>query len=100
MIDSPSPPSYTKLTGRVVSTYISTGVREISEEEVERALQQPEFVVSGDADRQIYLLRYHDSILAQEMLLRVIVEETDTERVVVTVHETSQIARYLKGLSK
>jgi type III restriction enzyme len=25
MIDSPSPPSYTKLTGRVVSTYISTG---------------------------------------------------------------------------
>ena len=25
LLDPPSPPSYTKLTGRVVSTYISTG---------------------------------------------------------------------------
>jgi hypothetical protein len=74
--------------------------REISEEEVERALQQPEFVTPGYANREIYMRRYQDGVLAQEMLLRVIVEETETERVIVTVHKTSQIERYLKGLLK
>ncbi len=74
--------------------------REIPEEEVERALQQPEFIAPGYANREVYLRRYQDSVLAQEMLLRVVVEETETERVVVTIHKTSQIARYLKGLLK
>ena len=31
------------------------------------------------------------------MLLRVIVEETETERVVVTLYKTSQLEKYLKG---
>ncbi len=74
--------------------------REVPEGEIERALEQPELVISGDADRLIYMRRYQDNVLAQEMLLRVIVEETETERVVVTVHKTSQIERYLKGLLK
>jgi hypothetical protein len=47
--------------------------------------------------RQVYMRRYHDSVLDQEMLLRVIVQETETRRVVVTVYKTSQIKRYLKG---
>lgn len=32
------------------------------------------------------------------MLLRVVIEETSTERVVVTVYKTSQLRKYLKGL--
>jgi hypothetical protein len=32
------------------------------------------------------------------MLLRVVVEERGDERIVVTVYETSQIDRYLRGL--
>lgn len=42
--------------------------------------------------------RYQDKTLEQEMLLRVIVEETENDRVVVSVYKTSRIQRYLKGL--
>src|SRR5262249_61705740 len=44
----------------------------------------------------IYMRRYFDSILQQEMLLRVIIEETIGELVVVSVYKTSQINRYLR----
>ena len=74
--------------------------REITRDEVERTLAQPESVVPGYDARQVYMRRYHDKILEQEMLLRVVVEETETERVVVTVYKTSHIERYLKGLRK
>ena len=36
--------------------------------------------------------------IQQEMLLRVVVAETDDEIVVVTLYKTSQIDRYLRGL--
>jgi len=42
--------------------------------------------------------RYHDAVLGQEMLMRVVVEDAPEEMVVVTVYKTSQIQRYLKGL--
>jgi len=32
------------------------------------------------------------------MLLRIVVEESDMETVVVTIYKTSQIERYIKGL--
>jgi hypothetical protein len=32
------------------------------------------------------------------MLLRMVVEDTSTERIVITVYKTSQIAKYLKEL--
>ena len=41
--------------------------------------------------------RYFDTNLQQEMLLRIILEETTEEIVVVTIYKTSQIDRYLKG---
>jgi hypothetical protein len=47
--------------------------------------------------RLVLMRRYFDQILQQEMLLRMVVEETATERVVITVYKTSQIAKYLKG---
>jgi hypothetical protein len=39
-----------------------------------------------------------DTHLERQMLLRVVVEETLTERIVVTVYKTSQIAKYLRIL--
>ena len=74
--------------------------REIDRQEVERALAQPEYSVPGYEGRQVYMRRYQDKILGLEMLLRIVVEETEDELVVVTVYKTSQIGRYLKGLSK
>ena len=44
--------------------------------------------------------RYLDPVLNQEMLLRVIVEEMETERAVITLYKASQIEKYLKGLIK
>jgi hypothetical protein len=54
--------------------------------------------VSEPPDREIRRRRYYDQLLQQDMLLRVIVEKTKPDIVVVTVYKTSQISRYLKGL--
>jgi hypothetical protein len=72
--------------------------REIDRQEVEYALQAPEYVVDDAPDRQIFMRRYIDKILQQEMLLRVVVEESGDETVVITVYKTSRMDRYLKGL--
>jgi len=71
--------------------------REIPREELERAIEAPELIRPAGLGRQAYMRRYHDPILDADMLLRAIVEETESELVVVTVYRTSQIARYLKG---
>ena len=41
--------------------------------------------------------RYFDAILETEMLLRVVVEETDTELTVVTLYKTSKFTKYEGG---
>jgi hypothetical protein len=38
--------------------------------------------------------RYFDDVLRVEMLLRVVVEETDEELTVVTLYKTSKFAKY------
>ncbi len=43
--------------------------------------------------------RYYDGVLEREMLLRIVVEESTAEIVVVTVYKSSQFRRYMKGLS-
>ena len=43
--------------------------------------------------------RYFDRLLQQEMLLRIVLEETASERIVVTVYKTAQLSKYLKGQS-
>ncbi len=59
---------------------------------------EPEFVVPAQVPRFILMRRYFDRVLQQEMLLRMVMEESATERIVITVYKTSQIAKYLKGL--
>ena len=73
-------------------------VREVDRSEADRTITQPDFVVLDPPDRQILMRRYFDQLLNQDMLLRVVVEETASEVIVVTVYKSSQIRRYLKGL--
>ncbi len=72
--------------------------REIDRQAAEKTLMEPEFKVSGQLPRLVLMRRYFDQVLQQEMLLRMVVEDTAIERVVITVYKTSQVAKYLKGL--
>lgn len=71
--------------------------REIDRSEADKTLAQPEFVASGHPPRRVFMRRYPDKLLQQEMLLCMVVEETVSEIVVVTVYKTSRISRYLKA---
>ena len=42
--------------------------------------------------------RYFDEILQSEMLLRVVVEETEAETVVITLYQTSNFNKYETGI--
>ncbi len=70
--------------------------REIERGVVEHVLVAPQHVAPDPPDRSIRMRVYFDPVLQKEMLLRVVVEETADELVVVTVYKTSQIDRYLK----
>lgn len=72
--------------------------RSIDRAEADRAIVSPEFVVPDGPAREVSMRRYFDGPVGREMLLRVVIEETSTERVVVTVYKTSQLRKYLKGL--
>ena len=74
--------------------------REVDRSEVEVTLMNPELVVPGPPGRDIFMRRYFDRVLQQEMLMRVVVEHAESETVVVTVYKTSQISRYLKGMQR
>ncbi len=72
--------------------------REIDRAEAEKALEEPEFEVPGQPPRRLLMRRYFDQVLQQEMLLRIVVEDTATARVIITLYKTSQINKYLKEL--
>lgn len=71
--------------------------RGIDRAEVERTLAEPERVVPDPPGREVWMRRYVDARLGQEMLIRAVVEEERDERVVVTVYATSRIGKYLGG---
>jgi hypothetical protein len=71
--------------------------REVQKNEVERTITRPDSIVPGQSRRRIFMRRYFDVILETEMLLRVVVEETDTELTVVTLYKTSKFAKYEGG---
>ena len=68
--------------------------REMSESEVQQTLRQPDSVAPGRPPRRIFMRRYFDEVLQAEMLLRVVVEETDEELAVVTLYKTSKFGKY------
>ena len=73
--------------------------REILREVAEMTINSPELVVSDKIhlNRQVYMRRYFDELLQNEMLCRVVIEEGTDARLVVTMYKTSQIKRYFKS---
>ncbi|MCC7020609.1 MAG: DUF4258 domain-containing protein [Ardenticatenales bacterium] len=71
--------------------------REVDQSEVEWTIRQPTERAPGRNDRTVFLRRYHDRILGQEMLLVVVAEERAEEIVIITVYKTSKFNRYLRG---
>ena len=62
-----------------------------------QTLAEPELIVPGHPPRQVLMRRYFDKLLQQEMLLRIVVEDTPSERVVVTLYKAAQLDKNLKG---
>ena len=59
--------------------------REVPLPEADKALDNPELVTPSGLSRKVFMRRYFDSRHHQEMLIRVVVEETPEERVVTQV---------------
>lgn len=60
-------------------------------------IAQPDSVVDGRPPRRIFMRRYQDAILHTDMLLRVVVEETAGEFVIVTLYKTSKLKKHEGG---
>ena len=71
--------------------------REIEREEAEKTVHEPTLTVPGHGGRIVFLRRYHDRLLGQEMLMCVVAEERGDEVAVVTAYRTSKIEKYLGG---
>src|SRR4029453_4964177 len=67
--------------------------REVQENEVERTIARPDSIVPGQSRRRIFMRRYFDAILETEMLLRVVLEETDTKLTVGTLYKKVKVAK-------
>jgi hypothetical protein len=70
--------------------WTSHALREIAKREIDRAeaeltLHQPDAVIPAPSKRRFYQRRYIDKTLNETMLLRVLIEETDSEMAVVTL---------------
>jgi hypothetical protein len=74
--------------------------REIDQAQASAAIERPEYTVSEPPNRRVAMRRYYDPVLGREMLLRVVLEDTATETVVVTVYKSSSITRYLRGITR
>jgi hypothetical protein len=71
--------------------------RGIDRLEAETTIETPDKIIPGRRPREILVRRYSDPLLQREMALCVLIEETDDERVVITLYKTSQIKKYLEG---
>ncbi len=68
--------------------------RQLSEELVKSAAQNPQQVIELEKGRKICQNRYYDANEHKEMLLRVICEERRGLLFVITAYRTSKIDRY------
>ena len=73
-------------------------IREINSKDVLETINEPQFIVPAKPPRDAYMRLYFDEILQKEMLMRVIIETTEIETVIITAYKTSQIEKYMKGL--
>ena len=71
--------------------------RDIDRLEAEKTLKAPDRIIPARPPREILVRRYTDLKLQQEMALCLLLEETDTERIVITLYKTSQTKKYLEG---
>jgi hypothetical protein len=68
--------------------------REVEQAEADQTLMNPDDIKPAETSRMIHQRVYFDKVLGQKMLLRLVVEETEDERVVVTVYKTSRLDKY------
>jgi len=71
--------------------------REIERAEADLAISQPDVIAPASPPRAFRQRRYFDKALQEPMLLRVLVEETDDELVVITLYRTSKFKKYEPG---
>ncbi|MGA2555575.1 MAG: DUF4258 domain-containing protein [Verrucomicrobiota bacterium] len=69
--------------------------REISRAEAEAAIGQPNRREPGRPPREIVNRVYSDTITGETMLLRAVIEETESEIAVITLFKTSKLKKYL-----
>ena len=55
--------------------------REIDREEAEKTLANPEVMEPNQPKRSLFMRRYFGKVLEQEMLLIIVVEDTEVKRV-------------------
>jgi len=68
--------------------------REVDRSAAEQTLTNPDDILPADPPRVIYQRVYYDKVLGQEMLLRVVIEESQEEQLVVTIYRTSKLEKY------
>ncbi len=69
--------------------------RAISHDAVIQAIQNPDQITPGHFPRSVYSKRYYDEQLQVDMLLRIIVEESESELIIISAYKTSKIAKYI-----
>ena len=68
--------------------------RLISEAQVVEVLETPQQRIRIGRGRQIYQNRYFDAIELREMMIRVVVEASEVDPIVVSVYRTSRVRKY------
>jgi hypothetical protein len=71
--------------------------RETERDPADRRLAAPGLILPGQIGRKVYMCRCFEAHLRQEIPLCLILEETIEEAVMVTLYNTSQSERYMRG---
>jgi hypothetical protein len=69
--------------------------REISRVDAEAAIRHPDHRERGRLPREIVNQVYSDTVTGEKMLLRAVIEETESEIAVITLYKTSKLKKYL-----
>jgi uncharacterized DUF497 family protein len=68
--------------------------RGISRDDAEKTINEPDAIMPASPSRSFRQRRYLDKTLSAIMLMRVLVEETTSENVVITLYKTSKFGKY------